>query len=140
MSDYANIICKSIELPFGKRRIEYEWSGESNKALVSRETLTEITIQRHDQPFSDRIGFDFWFGDLHLVITDSDPIMLQYELALADGQGYQLLYNRRLYYFLDNLKCRFILTLYVWGLAHLEQSERITWNAVRRKKGNNATR
>ncbi len=132
-SDYATIQVKSIELPFGKRRYEYEWIGESNKAHISDEALWNIEILRKE-PMNNQIGHSFWLGDLQLVITDFNYSSMIYEVALADGQGYQRLYNRKLYYLLDNLKCRFILTLYVWGLAHIEPGERVTWAAIGRKK------
>ncbi len=127
--DYAMIEGKRIQLPFNKYRIEWKWVGESNLAHITNAAFLDLDI-----PLNGKSGQEFWLGDLHLVSTGYDFFSDIYEVALADGQGYQRLYNRRLYYFLDNLKCRFILTLYVWGLAHFDQNQRITWANVGRKK------
>ena len=124
--DYAMVECKRVILPFNKYRLEFKWVGENNVARIADGAFMELS--------PDRVGREFWLGDLHLVATNYDVFSDIYEVALADGTGYQRLYNRRLYYFLDNLKCRLILTLYVWGLAHFEQDERITWGNVGRKK------
>lgn len=125
--EYSKIAVKSIELPFGKRRFEYEWQGDSNIAQINGGMSWQVIDNL-------KVGQEFWLGHLQLIPTDYNPYADTYEVALADGQGYQRFYNRRLHYFLDNLKCRIILTLYVWGLAHLEPHERITWASVGRKK------
>lgn len=124
----AQIRVTQIPLPYGKQRLEYEWIGESNMSIVGYFENRDVFLPRNA-----KVGTDFWLGHLNLVVVDHDYMSDSTLVALADGRAYQSLYARKAYYFLDNLKCRLILTLYVWGLAHIEQGERITWGAVGRK-------
>lgn len=126
-ANYAKIAINTIQLPFGKHRNEYEWVGESDVALINEIWRWELPELKDKKP-----GDSFWLGHMEVVIVDYDIYSDIFKFALADGQGYQRFYNQRVYYWLENLKCRFILTLYVWGLATFEPGRKITWDAIKR--------
>lgn len=120
--DNAKIEIKKIALPLDRVRFEYEWHGESNKAVITGYGLP-IRIPHE-------AGAEFWLGHLNLIVVDYDYPSAQAIVAHADGRGYQAFMRSRFLYGWQNFQARLILTLYVWGLADYDTLVMPSWKNV----------
>lgn len=120
----SQIRLNQIRLPFHKMRIEYEWQGDDAIAELPEHYL------RYGIDIHPPVGAEFWLDHLNLIVIDYCPSSAVYTVGLMGGRSYQAMVGRRIRYALDNIKCRIILTLYVWGLADLSEGQRISWRSV----------
>lgn len=118
------IVITYFDLPFGKQRIEFEWRGEGNTAIVGRHDSRRF-LPRNPKP-----GMQFWLGHLSLVVIDWNMMAQRAIVGLDDGRAYQAAYIRAAYYALDNIYRRLILTAHVWGFANYIEYQVPSWRDV----------
>lgn len=114
--NHTYIRAVDVELPLGRHYTRYEWVGDSNTAII--DPYARITNRFPHIP-----GETFWLDDMNLIVVDFDLAAYVVTVARFDGVGYQQYLIRKIQKQLQGIKCRIVLTLWVWGLAHVPPQE-----------------
>jgi hypothetical protein len=120
--------------------------------------MSDIIIHRSDEPFDTIIERAEWQGSkrghaiipgfylspkrglklgdvvtvrgLRVLLIDWDITRDQWDVRLPLPYGYLHFLLRRAYWISVKIKIRFILTLYVWGLARYERNADVNWSDI----------
>lgn len=120
---HGRIYRKSIPLPFGKFRDEFILQHGAtllvDRRIVDADHTTILRKQR------------FVVGPYHLRLLDYQADRQAYLTVLDSRFAWLTVARYRVGRLAEDMYCRAILTLYVWGLAEFEPGDRVGWRNIK---------